>query len=423
MAEQFYQYSDPDRIKGAVDTLAAMTEPDRPFTRLVFSAEYQAARAWLQSQFKGIGLECRTDAGGNLIGTRTAASSVEPPRKVIIGSHIDTVAAGGRFDGVAGVIAGLETIHYLNKKNINLPFEIEIVDFLGEELNIWGTSCLGSRHMAGLLTDELLARSDQDGRRLSDELRKVGGTGVAATAPRQDADSIIACLELHIEQSSRLEREGIDIGVVTDIPGISRYAITVAGSAGHSGTTRMQERKDALVTASHIVTTIRDLALEISSQDNRHFVATIGRIEVYPNGAAIIPGQVSMILDLRASNAQSRDRFLSSLQLAFAEISRRETCEIGMDPISAANVAPMDGSLRTHLKNSAEALGLSHISIASGAGHDMAHMSRIAPAAMIFIPCEDGLSHCPEEFATPEAIARGSAVLTHTVLTLAGGDI
>ena len=145
---------------------------------------------------------------------------------MIIGSHIDTVAAGGRFDGVTGVIAGLETIHYLNKKNIDLPFEIEIVDFLGEELNIWGTSCLGSRHMAGLLTDELLARSDQDGRRLSDELRKVGGTGVAATAPRQDAGSIIACLELHIEQSSRLEREGIDIGVVTDIPGISRYAVS-----------------------------------------------------------------------------------------------------------------------------------------------------------------------------------------------------
>ena len=423
MAEQFYHYSDPDRITGAVDALSAMTEHDRPFTRLVFSDEYKSARAWLQSQFEEIGLECRTDAGGNLIGTRKAVSSGESPRKVIIGSHIDTVAAGGRFDGIAGVIAGLETIHYLNRKNINLPFEIEIVDFLGEELNIWGTSCLGSRHMAGLLTDELLARSDQDGRRLSDELRNVGGTGVAATAPRQDADSIIACLELHIEQSSRLEREGIDIGVVTDIPGISRYAITVTGSAGHSGTTRMQERKDALVTASHIVTMIRDLALEISEKDNRHFVATIGRIEVYPNGAAIIPGQVSMILDLRASNAKSRDRFLSRLQLAFAEISSRETCEIGMDPISAASVALMDDTLRTHLANSSEELGLSHISIASGAGHDMAHMSRIAPAAMVFIPCKDGLSHCPDEFATPEAIARGSAVLTHTVLKLARGDI
>ena len=423
MAEQFYQYSDPDRIKGAVDTLAAMTEPDRPFTRLVFSDEFKVARAWLQSQFEGAGLECKIDAGGNLIGTRKGASSGELPRKVIIGSHIDTVAAGGRFDGIAGIIAGMETIHYLDQHNITLPFEIEIIDFLGEELNVWGTSCLGSRHMAGLLTDDLLARSDQDGRRLSNEVRKVGGSGVAATVPRQDADNIIACLELHIEQSSRLEHEGIDIGVVTDIPGISRYAVTVKGNAGHSGTTRMQERQDALVTASHIVTTVRDLALEISAWDNRHFVATIGRIEVYPNGAAIIPGQVSMILDLRASNAQSRDRFLSSLQVACAEISRRETCEIGMDPISAANVAPMDSALRKHLTNSSEALGLSHISIASGAGHDMAHMSRIAPAAMIFIPCKDGLSHCPEEFATPEAIARGSAVLTHTVLMLANEDI
>ncbi|MDC2981605.1 Zn-dependent hydrolase [SAR116 cluster bacterium] len=423
MVEQFYQYSDPDRIKDAVDTLAAMTEPDRPFTRLVFSAEYKAARVWLHSKFEGVGLECRTDAGGNLIGTRKAASIGEAPRKVIIGSHIDTVAAGGRFDGIAGVIAGLETVHYLNQNNINLPFDIEIIDFLGEELNVWGTSCLGSRHMAGLLTDDLLARNDQDGRQLSDEINKVGGTGIAAAMPRQDAGSIIACLELHIEQSSRLEREGIDIGVVTDIPGISRYAITVTGSAGHSGTTRMQERKDALVTASHIVTTIRDLALEISSQDNRHFVATIGRIEVYPNGAAIIPGQVSMILDLRASNAQSRDRFLSNLQAACTEISHREICDIGMDPISAASVALMDDNLRTHLANSSEELGLNHISIASGAGHDMAHMSRIAPAAMIFIPCKDGLSHCPDEFATPEAIARGSAVLTHTVLKLAGGDI
>ena len=318
-------------------------------------------------------------------------------------------------------VSGKPIIKYL--ETIDMSNDKQIIDFLGEELNVWGTSCLGSRYMAGLLSHELLARSDQNGRLLSDEIKKIGGAGVAATVPRQDADKIIACLELHIEQSSRLEREGIDIGIVTDIPGISRHAISVSGSAGHSGTTRMQERKDALVTASHIVTTIRDLALEISSQDNRHFVATIGRIEVYPNGAAIIPGQVSMILDLRASNAVSRDRFLSSLQLAFVEISRRETCEIVMDPISAANVAPMDSSLRTHLKNSAKALGLSHISIASGAGHDMAHMSRIAPAAMIFIPCKDGLSHCPKEFATPEAIARGSAVLTHTVLTLACEDI
>ena len=419
MNEKFYQYSDPDRIKAVVDTLAAVTEPERPFTRLVFSDEYKEARTWLRSQFEGVGLECQIDAGGNLIGTRKAASNTSPPRKMIIGSHIDTVAAGGRFDGIAGVIAGLETIHYLNQNGIPIPFELEIVDFLGEELNVWGTSCLGSRHMAGLLTDDLLGRKDLDGRRLSEEVRKVGGSGIAATAPRRDADSIIACLELHIEQSRMLEQEGIDIGVVTDIPGISRYAITVTGSAGHSGTTKMPERKDALVTASYIVTEVREFALETSAQDNQHFVATVGRIEVYPNGAAVIPSQVSMILGLRASNAKSRDGFLSSLEAACNEISRQESCDIRIDPISTANVAPMDSTLRTYLTNSAEALGLSHSGIASGAGHDMAHMSRIAPAAMIFIPCKDGLSHCPEEFATPEAIARGSAVLTHTVLTMA----
>ena len=136
MNEKFYQYSDPDRIKAVVDTLAAITEPERPFTRLVFSDEYKEARTWLQSQFEGVGLECQIDAGGNLIGTRKAASNTSPPRKMIIGSHIDTVAAGGRFDGIAGVIAGLETIHYLNQKDISIPFELEIVDLLGEELNV-----------------------------------------------------------------------------------------------------------------------------------------------------------------------------------------------------------------------------------------------------------------------------------------------
>ena len=419
MTDQFYSYSDTVRIKAMVNALAAMTERDRPFTRLVFSAEYKEARAWLQTQFEEVGLECQIDAGGNLIGTRKTANTAEPPRKLIIGSHIDTVAAGGRFDGIAGVIAGLETIHFLNKQAIDLPFDIEIVDFLGEELNVWGTSCLGSRYMAGLLSDELLARSDQNGRLLRDEIEKMGGAGIAATVPRQDADKIIACLELHIEQSSRLEREEIDIGIVTDIPSISRYTISVCGSAGHSGTTRMRERKDALVTASQVVTKIRDFALEISEQDNGHFVATVGRVEVYPNGAAIIPGHVSMIMDLRASNEKSRDRFLGNLKAACNGISHTESCAIGIEPTSYASVASMDSSLRTHFARSAEAIGLSHTSIASGAGHDMAHMSRIAPAAMIFIPCKDGLSHCPEEFATPEAIAKGSAVVTCTVLTLA----
>ena len=422
MTKHFHHYSDSGRIESAIDDLASMTEPGRPFTRLVFSSEYKQARTWLWSRFEAAGLKCHIDDGGNLIGTRKAVSDAATSQKIIIGSHIDTVSAGGRFDGVAGVIAGLETIHFLNKHGIDLPVDIEIVDFLGEELNVWGTSCLGSRHMAGLLCADILSQTDQDDRRLAEEIVKIGGSGKPTLVPRHDAQSIIACLELHIEQSNRLESGQIDIGVVTDIPGINRYSICVTGKAGHSGTTLMQGRKDALVTASIIVTMIRDLAQDISGQDNRHFVATIGRIEVYPNGAAVVPGEVKMILDLRASHKHSRDLFLDRLQSAYTDISHRESCSIKMELISAAEVAPMNETLRLHLARSADELGLSHINVSSGAGHDMAHMSRIAPAAMIFIPCQDGLSHCPEEFTTTEAIAKGSAVLTRSVLTLAGRD-
>ena len=420
MTKHFHHYSDSGRIESAIDDLASMTEPGRPFTRLVFSSEYKQARTWLWSRFEAAGLKCHIDDGGNLIGTRKAVSDAATSQKIIIGSHIDTVSAGGRFDGVAGVIAGLETIHFLNKHAIDLPVDIEIVDFLGEELNVWGTSCLGSRHMAGLLCADILSRTDQDDRQLAEEIVKIGGSGKPTFAPRQDAQSIMACLELHIEQSDRLESDQIDIGVVTDIPGINRYSICVTGKAGHSGTTLMQGREDALVTASIIVTMIRDLALDISGQDNRHFVATVGRMEVYPNGAAVVPGEVKMILDLRASHEHSRDLFLDQLQSGYAEISRSESCAIEMELISAAKVAPMDKTLRVHLARSADELELSHIDVSSGAGHDMAHMSRIAPAGMIFIPCQNGLSHCPEEFATTEAIAKGSAVLTRTILALAG---
>ena len=418
MTHEFTQYSDPERIEKAIATLSSFTEPDRPFTRLVFSPEFGTARGWLKEQFEAANLECHIDAGGNLVGIRKAAGTGKATKKVIIGSHSDTVAAGGRFDGIAGLIAGLETIHYLNQKDIDLPFDIELVDFLGEELNVWGISCLGSRHMAGLLNNDILSRVDQNGRQLGQEILKAGGAGKSATGARPDAETILACFEVHIEQADRLEREQVDIGVVTDIPGIHRYLITVTGQAGHSGTTRMSGRKDALVTASHIITATEEFAHLIEATDNSHFVATIGKIDVWPNGAATVPGEVKMVLDMRASSDHSRDIFLQKLQSRIERISTNKSCTITTELISSTGVAHMDGVLRQKLSRSAESLKLSHINLSSGAGHDMAYLSRIAPAAMIFIPCKEGLSHCPEEFTTSQAIAKGSAVLTHTVLSL-----
>ena len=211
------------------------------------------------------------------------------------------------------MIAGLETIHFLNQQAIELPFDIEIVDFLEAELNVCGASYLGGRYMAGLLENKLLTGTNQDGCSLAEEITKAGGTSRAPSTPRQDTDSTIACLELHIEQANRLESSQIDIGIVTDILGIRRYAIKVKGKANHSGTIRMHDRKDALVTASHFVTTIRDLALEISLQDKRHFLATIGRFEVHANAAAIIPGEVRLLLGVRAFSEQSSKQFSSKI--------------------------------------------------------------------------------------------------------------
>jgi N-carbamoyl-L-amino-acid hydrolase len=407
------------RIAAAIDHLATITEPDRPHTRLVFSNEFDRGRDWLRKTFLAAGLTCHIDAGGNLIGVRKGKQNVDNAEKVIIGSHIDTVPAGGRFDGIAGVVAALEVVHYLNEKEIELPFDLEIVDYLGEELNVWGTSCLGSRHMAGLITSEMLERIDVDGRRLGAEISRIGGSGQASDGPRPDASQIIACLELHIEQAKILDNNGHDIGIVTAIPGIYRYGVSITGQAGHSGTTSMAERQDALVAAADIIQKTSALANEIARDENQHFVATIGKIDVFPNGAAIVPGQVEMTLDLRAVNARARISFFEAFEQACDRAAKIRNCDVTIQKLAAADVAPMNGDLMTMLEDSAEANDVSTIKISSGAGHDTAHLSRIAPAAMIFIPCRDGLSHCPEEYTSSEDIARGATVLTGCVMGLA----
>ena len=413
------------RIAAAIEKLASFTEADRPYTRLVFSPEFDAARNWLADAFAGAGLVCHIDSGGNLIGTRTAhlkwANGSEADQaKVLIGSHIDTVPAGGQFDGIAGVIAALEVVHYLNEHQIELPFDLEIVDYLGEELNVWGTSCLGSRHMAGLLTPEILGRVDADGRQLASEITRIGGSNLGCDEVRSDADQILACLELHIEQAKFLETQGHDIGIVTAIPGIYRYGISVKGQAGHSGTTPMDDRQDALVAAADIIQAINGLASDIARDENQHFVATIGKIEVFPNGAAIVPGQVEMTLDMRSASAHAKSAFLTAFETICRDSATRRNCAVDLTPLAAADMAPMDRGLMQNLSDAAAVNGLSATKLASGAGHDTAHLSRFAPAAIIFIPCRDGLSHCPEEFTSNEAIAKGAWVLTSCVLALAG---
>ena len=404
-------------IKEKIENLAKFTDPNIPFTRIVFSEQFYDARNWLKKEFNSLNLEVSTDNAGNLIGS--LKSNIKTEKVVILGSHIDTVPSGGRYDGIAGIVSSLCVMKHIIENDISLPFNLSIYDYLGEELNDWSISCVGSRGIAGLLTEEILNRQNSVGQVLKDEINKIGGNTKFLDKPLSIAKNIIACLELHIEQGKILEQKKINIGVVRSIPSISRFNVKVIGQAGHSGTILMDQRADALVASSEIITFVNKLALRLSQESNQHFVSTIGKITVSPNAAAIIPGKVEMTIDLRSSSKSLREQYIKELEEKIELMNKTGTCKIDMNNIAYAPFVEMDKELVKLFKDSANSCGLTNQIMDSGAGHDTAQLSRLVPAAMIFIPCKEGLSHCPEEHAEILDISKGTAVLLKMVENLA----
>ncbi|MBV9754960.1 MAG: Zn-dependent hydrolase [Hyphomicrobiales bacterium] len=404
---------DGGRLWADIMALAKITDPAAPFTRRSFSRLFLDGRDWLTKRFREAELETRIDAAGNLIG-RIKGSD---PRagSIIVGSHTDTVPSGGRFDGIAGVAAGLEIVRMLRERKIALRHALEIVDFLAEEPSEFGLSCIGSRGMSGKLTAAQLQFSKSDGEKLSEALARVGGEPARlAEAKRSD---IRAGFELHIEQGTVLEAGAIDIGVVTAIVGITRIEVVFEGTAGHAGATPMHGRRDALVAAARLVDRVRILAEESAAQGRGYFVATTGVIEARPNASNIIPGSARLIIDARSESREALVEFRERLDRESLVLARAASVERPrFATLSDTLPSACDESLRQLLKAAADGLGLSFVDIASGAGHDTAFLSHIAPAAMVFIPCKDGASHCPEEWCEPKEVAAGTTVILEAVL-------
>ena len=416
----YKNYSDISFIEKAINELAKLTEPNRPYTRLVFSNEFYQAREWLHKEYLSLGLSISTDEAGNLIGL--LESKLNTDSVVIIGSHLDTVPAGGRYDGIAGVVSALNVIKYIIEKNIELPFNLAVYDYLGEELNSWGVSCIGARGIGGFLNKDILNRVDSYGRVLSQEIDKIGGNSNLLSAPLSKIKNIVACLELHIEQGKVLEKNNLEIGIVRSIPNISRHNLIIKGQAGHSGTVLMNERVDALVVASELIIYVNSIALEISMESNSHFVATVGKINVYPNSATIIPGVIDLTIDLRSVSDIAREKFLDGIKNKLIFLEKKYECELHINDLAFAPYVEMDKNINLLFKKSCNDFNLSSKLMDSGAGHDTAHLARVAPASMIFVPCKGGLSHCPEELAKLDDIAKGTAVITKLVLGLAKID-
>ena len=406
---------DADRLWEDIIALAAISDPERPYTRRSFTPLYQQGREWLRGRFLEAGLEVRIDAAGNLIGRRAGA---DPGRKaIVLGSHSDTVPSGGRFDGIAGVIAALETARSLKDAGVVLRRPLEVVDFLAEEPSEFGLSCVGSRGMAGVLESSMLALKGPGNEALSDALRRVGGDpSRLGEAKREDVG---AFLELHIEQGVVLESEGVDVGVVTSIVGIRRMEIVFEGEADHAGTTPMNLRRDALVAAARTVDSVRRAADTLAAEGGDYFVATVGILDVSPSASNVVPGSSRLVIDARSTSPEMTRRFVERIDRESADhagaagVSRTRLAVLSDGPPAAC-----DPALRAELRHAAEHLSFSARELASGAGHDAAFMTRICPAAMIFTPCRAGKSHAPEEWADREALAAGAAVMFETVCAI-----
>ncbi|MCZ4344814.1 Zn-dependent hydrolase [Devosia neptuniae] len=399
------------RIADDIDALAGITEPDRPYTRRAFTPKFLEGRKWLEQAMRDAGAVTQIDAAGNLIGTIPGAHP--DLGTIMLGSHSDTVPDGGRFDGIAGVIAALEVVRALRDQGTVLDHTLEVADFLAEEVSIFGVSCIGSRGMTGSRPPEWLQRV-AGGLTLKQAIADVGGHPLHSA----ERDDIKAFLELHIEQGPVLQNEKIDIGVVTAIAGITRIEIIVEGRADHAGTTPMGARKDALTTAAWIALGVEELAKALASGE-AHFAATVGEFEMTPNAANVVPARVRMLIDARAERREDMERFVDELDNGVGAIAAKTGVAVSAPRMVSDNLpTPGDADLLDVLDAACETAGASHRRMASGAGHDTAWMARITKAAMIFVPCVDGRSHAPDELAIAEDIALGAAVLLDSVMAL-----
>jgi N-carbamoyl-L-amino-acid hydrolase len=405
---------DAERLGREIDQLAAISAAKPPaVTRVVFTEEDLQARAWLKQRCADAGLAIRVDAVGNTF-FRWEGSRPDLPA-VATGSHIDAIPNAGRFDGVVGVLGGLEAIRALRASGFQPERSIELIQFTAEEPTRFGVGCVGSRLLAGIVNadaDEKLRGSD--GETLRAVRTKAGFDGDLATV-RLPYGYYAAFVESHIEQGPILEREGIPIGIVTNIVGPSSFFITIDGEGGHAGGVLMPDRHDALCAAAELIVRIEGTARQSGSTDT---VATVGICEVHPGAINSIPSRVKLGVDLRDTDGKRRDRVLNEIRNAAEEIAQQRQLQTSIQVLNADEPATSSPQVLAAIARSCLEEGLESRRIVARAYHDSSFMVHVAPMAMIFIPCRGGVSHRPDEHATMEHIVAGVKVLARTLTEL-----
>lgn len=403
-----------DRLISELNALAQISEAEPPIvTRIVFSEADLRARVYVKGLCREIGLEIREDAVGNTFIRWQGSDPTLAP--IGTGSHIDAIPNAGLYDGCVGVLGGLEAIRVLQQLGYKPHRSIELVIFTSEEPTRFGIGCLGSRLMAGALSAAQAATlRDKEGRSL-DELRAQAGFTGSIESVALPAGRFHQFVEMHIEQGPILENEGIDIGLVTHIAAPASMRILIEGEGGHAGGKLMPGRKDALAAAAELILGLESAAKSTGAIDT---VGTVGVCEVFPGAVNSIPSRVRLETDIRDIDAARRDGVIDSLKSTCAEVAQRRGIAITTEMVNADPPATCDPAILDAMEHAAKAAGKTCKRMVSRAYHDSLFMARIAPVAMLFVPCRGGVSHRPDEYASPEWIGSGVHVLARTLAAL-----
>jgi N-carbamoyl-L-amino-acid hydrolase len=409
---------DIGRLLARIDALGEIGRIDGPNgewgnARLALSDEDGAGRDLVVGWMRDLGMEVSTDAIGNVVATRPGSDPSLAP--VMTGSHIDTVGTGGRFDGNLGVLAGLEVAEVLEQHGITTPRSLQVAFFTDEEGSRFAPDMLGSLvYVGGLALEEALdMTAADDGARLGDELVRIGYAGAL---PCPTASAPHAYVELHIEQGPILEDEGVTIGVVEGVQGISWTEVTIVGQSAHAGTTPMRLRHDPAFCAGAITTYVRDLTRHLGGDQ----VGTVGRIDLHPNLVNVVPSRVVMTIDLRNTSERVLVEAETRLATFLEELAASEGVEITTRSLARFQPVVFDHDMVDLVEQTAIRLGYSTRRMPSGAGHDAQMLARICPTAMIFTPSVNGLSHNIAEFTEPEDLEAGANVLLQVLLDRLG---
>jgi beta-ureidopropionase / N-carbamoyl-L-amino-acid hydrolase len=379
--------------------------------RPAFSIAHLEARSWFRKRIEQAGLEFRQDEAGNTSGFLRCGPPGAPT--LLLGSHLDSVPTGGRFDGALGVLAGLEALRRIHEESLTLPFHLEVIDFSDEEGSL--VNFFGSFALVGLLEPEHLENPRGGRDKLSEGLQRAGLNPEAVLDARRDPASLAGYLELHIEQGSQLITAGMKVGVVSSITGLSFYRLIFLGRADHAGTAPVQTRKDAGVGASYFNVSLRELIVERYPD----CVANVGIANFEPGAFNIVPEKAVLSLEFRSAEL-SRFQSLKSEVLKLAEdAAARFGLRLVVEFLGEKEPLVMNQKMQGVVEKAAEVLGLPAAEIVSRAGHDAQAMAAFCPTGMIFVPSEGGISHSPNEFTQWEDCVNGANVMLNSVLLLA----